>query len=452
MLKILCIGINHRTASMETLERFFLNPSRVSDLYNLISNSSEGNELVSVQTCNRMELYLVSEHHSFVLADIAKFFELELTELEEAFYILQDKECVRHLFEVVSSLDSIILGEGQILGQIRESYIAALDNGQTNKILNRLFEHAIKMGKKVRSQTNISRGAVSISNAAVELGRKVFRGLEGAKVLVLGAGHMGRLAAEHLISTNVDSVKILNRSTDRAMKLVEIDKDRISYGGLEDIYDAVLDVDIVFGALSYEGYVINRNDLEILMPKRRYRSLFLIDISLPRVFEPTCGDLDNIFHFDIEDLKDVVDRNKNEREVQADIARKMIAEEVSEFGLWLSMHQLAPIMRDLNAYKDFLLREYRSNCSNIVENQLRQSKDDSDIVQKQLATKCRSIEEACAKNANLLAGKLQFIINQLVRNYPMDPLSQQRLTNIVKEASADNESGSKRSVVNWTQN
>ena len=217
MLKILCVGINHRTASMDILERYFLNPAKESELYNLISNSSVNSELVSVQTCNRMELYLACEHDEILLSIIMKFFRLEQDEFENTFYIWQDKECVRHLFEVVSSLDSVVVGEGQILGQIRESYMRALNNGQTDKILNRLFEHAIRTGKKIRSQTDISRGAVSISNAAVELGRKVFRGLEGAKVLMLGAGHMGRLAIEHLISTKVDAVKILNRNTDRAM-------------------------------------------------------------------------------------------------------------------------------------------------------------------------------------------------------------------------------------------
>lgn len=438
---------------MDILERYFLDHAKESELYNLISNSSVNSELVSVQTCNRMELYLACEHHEILLSNIMKFFELELNEFEKTFYILQDKECVRHLFEVVSSLDSVIVGEGQILGQIRESYMRALNNGQTDKILNRLFEHAIRTGKKIRSQTDISRGAVSISNAAVELGRKVFRGLEGAKVLVLGAGHMGRLAIEHLISTKVDAVKILNRNTDRAMKLAEIDTKRISHGGLEHIYDAMIDVDLVFGALSYEGYVVTKHGLEVLMPKRRYRSLFLIDISLPRVFDPNCSSLDNIFHFDIEDLKDVVDKNKHEREVQADLAREMIVEEVTEFALWLSIHQLTPLIRDLNIYKDFLLSEYRSNCSNVVESQLHQAKNDTEPVHQQLLMKkCRSIEEACAKNANLLAGRLQFIINQLVKNYPIDPLSQQRLTKIVKEATTENDSGDKRFVANWAKN
>lgn len=433
MLKIFGVGVNHRTASMDVLERYFLNSDRVSSFYKLLVDSSSCREMVAVQTCNRMELYFATSDIAEVLLVIKSFFELNESMLRENFYLMHERNCVQHLFEVVSSLDSIIVGEGQILGQIRDAYLLAQESQQTGKILNRLFEHAVKTGKRVRAQTSISRGAVSISQAAVELGRKVFRSLEGAKVLVLGAGHMGRLITEHLTSTKVESVKVLNRDSERAKKIIEYSDRRMSSGGLEEIQTALLEVDIVFGALTFEGYLLNRKYLEQLMPLRRYKPLFLVDISLPRVFDPYCSKLDNVFQFDIEDLKDVVDKNKLEREIQAELARKMIIEEVEEFELWLSSYQVAPLMLKLTEYKKLLVDDCTRNFSRCILEQIEQSGNNLSSPKGEIS----KFEEYHSKGVHMVAGKLQHIITQLVKNYPQDPLNQQRLAKIVKELVKD---------------
>ena len=175
---VFVIGANHKTASMEALEKYFLSEDRSTDLYKEVHEKGFYFEMVPMQTCNRMELYFATDKAEIVADTVKSFFKLSDSDFSSHFYFLYGKECIQHLMEVVSSLDSVVLGESQILGQVRDSYLRAKEIGYTSKVLNRLFEQTVKTGKRVRSETGISKGAVSISQAAVELGRKVFRGLE----------------------------------------------------------------------------------------------------------------------------------------------------------------------------------------------------------------------------------------------------------------------------------
>ena len=342
---VFVIGTNHKTASMETLEKYFLSEDRATELHNSIRGQFLYFEMVPMQTCNRIELYFAADQSQIVIETVKSFFNASDLDFDTHFYCLEGKKCIQHLMEVVSSLDSVILGESQILGQVRDSYLRAKDIGYTSKVLNRLFEQTVKTGKRVRSETGISKGAVSISQASVELGRRVFRGLEGAELILLGAGEMGRLTLDHLATTKVSKVTVLNRTFNRAHELVQKYDERMTCASVDMLESLILKADMIFAAMNFDGYILSREYIDSLMRRRRYKPLFLIDISLPRVLDPDCNKIDNVFHFGIEDLKDVVDKNKQERELQAQLAHQIIKQEVLDLEFWLSLYKLAPLMQ-----------------------------------------------------------------------------------------------------------
>lgn len=430
---VFVIGANHKTASMEVLERYFLNEDRSRDLHSSLREKLSHFEMVPMQTCNRMELYFATDHSEIILNNIKSFFNISDSDFKSHFYFLHGNDCVRHLMEVVSSLDSVVLGESQILGQVRDSYMKARESGYTSKVLNRLFEQTVKTGKRVRSETGISKGAVSISQAAVELGRKVFRGLEGAELILLGAGEMGRLTLDHLTTTKVSKVTVLNRTFDRADSLTQKYDDRITCARIELLEGMILEVDMIFAALNFDGYILTRSQIESLMPRRRYKPLFLIDISLPRVLDPDCNKVDNIFHFGIEDLKDVVDKNKRERELQAQLAHQIIKQEVLDLEFWLSLYKLAPLMQSMHDYKKLLIEQHNQKFSNFIDEVFADAVNKSHISSQIKNEIIEKLDNYSQKSAHLLGGKLYHLITQLAKNYPRNPLDQQRLQKVIRE-------------------
>tara|TARA_Y100000589_G_C27150713_1_gene628770 strand:+ start:480 stop:1847 length:1368 start_codon:yes stop_codon:yes gene_type:complete len=432
-MKIFVIGANHKTASMEVLEKYLLDDIRATQLNSYIKETSIYFEMVPMQTCNRMELYFAAEQFEKVIDAVKIFFKISDLDFNNHFYCLHGNECVCHLMEVVSSLDSVILGESQILGQVRDAYLAAKENGYTSKILNRLFEQTVKTGKRVRSETGISKGAVSISQASVELGRKVFRSLEGAKLILLGAGEMGRLTLDHLATTRAKKITVLNRTFNRANELVKKYDERIASASLDNLESLILEVDMIFAAMNFDGYILKREYIESLMPRRRYKPLFLIDISLPRVFDPDCNNLDNVFHFDIEDLKNVVDKNKQERELQAELANQIIKQEVLDLEFWLSLHKLAPLMQSMNEYKQLLVKEQSQKFSKFIDETFRDAEKKFQISSQLKHEITEKLENYSQKSMHQLSGKLHHLIAQLAKNYPRNPLDQQRLQKVVRD-------------------
>ena len=430
---VFVIGANHKTASMGVLEKYFLREDRAADLFKFVRERLSNFEMVSMQTCNRMELYFATDQCEIVMELVKSFLDISDVEFHDYFYSFSGNECIRHLMEVVSSLDSVVLGESQILGQVRDSYLHAKEKGYTSKVLNRLFEQTIKTGKRIRSETGISKGAVSVSQAAVELGRKVFRGLEEAKLILLGAGEMGRLTLDHLTTTKVSQVTVLNRTFDRAYDLTRSYDGRIACENMEKLDNLILDVDMVFAAMNFDGYILKREYLENLMPRRRYKPLFLIDISLPRVLDPDCNQIDNVFHFGIEDLREVVDKNKQERELQADLARQIIKQEVLDLEFWLSLYQLAPLMESMHHYKQFLIEQHNQKISNFINEVFMDVDKESSITIQLKSEIIGKLNNYSQKSANQLSGKLYHLITQLAKNYPRNPLDQQRLQKVIRE-------------------
>jgi glutamyl-tRNA reductase len=258
-----------------------------------------------------------------------------------------NSQAVEHLFLVAASLDSMIVGEAQILGQLKEAYRHATKIGCSGFILNKLLHKSFSVAKRVRTETRIGAHAVSISYAAVELARKIFGELAGKKVMLVGAGEMAELAAEHLVGQGVTEVVVANRTLQRAVNLARCYNGRAV--SLEELLDQLLQVDIIISSTGAPDLILRKEDVRPVMRERRNRPLFFIDIAVPRDLDPAINDLDNVYLYDIDDLHNVVEMNKSERDKEAIKAQRIIAEEKLKFGKWLANMESTPTIIQLRA-------------------------------------------------------------------------------------------------------
>jgi glutamyl-tRNA reductase len=311
-------------------------------------------EGVILSTCNRTEVYTVTSEELKGQQEVVDFLcdysGIKKRKLRPYLYFLSEKGAVHHLFRVVSSLDSMVVGEAQILGQVKEAYEVALEFGATKSIFNRFFRQALSVGKRVRSETAIGESAVSISYAAVQLAKTVFEELAGRLVMIIGAGEMGELTVKHLIDLGVKSVLVTNRTYQRAVDLAK------EFGGraiaFENRFDEMSLVDIVISSTGAPHYIIKREDLIEVMKRRRGRPIFLIDIAVPRDVDPEAEKVYNVFLYDIDDLEAVVEANKKEREREAQLAEEIIDEEVEEFLDWLCTLEVVPTLKELRDWAE----------------------------------------------------------------------------------------------------
>jgi glutamyl-tRNA reductase len=339
-MSIITIGLNHKTADIELRERLAFEKDKiVFGLQGLLELETIQEALI-VSTCNRVEIYLSAsdETQSVVSACrfLAKFHNIDFEKLDIALYKHTGMESVKHIFRVAGSLDSMVLGEPQILGQIKEAYDLALSAGATGLILNKLMKKAISVAKRIRTETRISENAVSISYTAVELAKKIFEQLSDKTFMLLGAGEMAELAAKHLSRTGVKNVLVANRTYERAVALAsEFNGTPVRF---EDFKEKLLTTDIVICSTGASNYVLNKTEMEIIVKKRKHKPMFLIDISVPRNIDPEIGNLDGVFLYDIDNLQDVVDSNMSQRLIEANKAEQIVKEELEIFNKW--MHAL----------------------------------------------------------------------------------------------------------------
>jgi len=269
-------------------------------------------------------------------------------------YTNEDIDAVTHIFRVASSIDSMIVGEPQILGQIKEAYVEASRQKTSGVILNRLMHRAFHVAKRVRTETEICEAAVSISYAAVELAKKIFHVLEGKKVLLIGAGDMAELAAKHLMAQGVSSMVVANRTFERAVKVAGLFKARpVSF---DEIGDQLLDVDIVVTSTASKEYVITYDQVKNSLRKRRNRPLFLIDIAVPRDVQPKINDLENVYVYDIDDLKGVIELNMSQRQQAAVKAERIVREEAGKFEKWLETLAVVPTIVSMRDKADSIIQ------------------------------------------------------------------------------------------------
>ncbi len=358
-MSILVIGLNHKTASVDIRERIAFNGQKLEEGIMGMKNLPIVNEIAILSTCNRVEIYISAKdfESSFdVIKDfLAKFHQIERDRFEKSLYCFHDTEAVRHIFRVASSLDSMVLGEPQILGQLKDAFNFALNKKTTGSVLNKLMKKAISVAKRVRTETKIAENAVSISFAAVELAKKIFRDLSEKTFMLLGAGDMAELAARHLITNGVKDVKVANRTYDRGCQLAKDFNGRAVR--FEDFLKELVFTDIVICSTGASDYLIKKEQMQKIMRERRNKPVFLIDISVPRNIDPDINHLDNVYLYNIDDLQEVVDSNLLERKKEAHKAEKIIDEEVEKFLKWLSSLNSVPLIISLRQKADAIKEE-----------------------------------------------------------------------------------------------
>ncbi len=351
-MNLVLVGINHKTAPVELRECLAPGAETLPERLRECLALPGMREAMLISTCNRVEALVVAEDGAVAAGALRAWLGrgrgVDPTALERAIYSHQDQEAVRHLFRVAASLDSLVLGEPQILGQIKEAYRAAADGGATRTVLNRLLHKTFQVAKRVRTETRIGGSAVSVSYAAVELAKKIFDELTGLTALLVGAGEMAELAAEHLLSGGVKTVLVANRTLARAVEL----STRLGGGGaysLDDLPQALALADIVISSTGASGAVITPEMARRILRQRRGRPLFFIDIAVPRDVDPAVGELDGAYVYDIDDLTQVVENNRQNRAGEALMAEAIVAEEVVKFSAWLSSLSLVPTIAQLSA-------------------------------------------------------------------------------------------------------
>ncbi|MFH0933378.1 MAG: glutamyl-tRNA reductase [Nitrospirota bacterium] len=358
-MKIFVVGLNHNTADVEVREKVAFNGSRLDEGLKRFRSLPEVEEAVILSTCNRVELYAnvkdSTKASESVKTFLSEFHNINRALLDKALYIYDDVNAIRHIFRVASSLDSMVVGEPQILGQLKEAFEFALDKKTTGILLNRLMKKAISVAKRVRRETRIAENAVSISFAAVELAKKIFTDLSEKVFMLLGAGEMAELAARHLMSNGVKEVIVANRSYGRACELAK------EFNGkpvkLDDFLREMVHSDIVICSTGAPHYILLKDQMQRVMKERKQRPVFLIDISVPRNIDPKINDLDNVYLYNIDDLQGIVDANMFERKKEAEKAEKIIEEEIEPFLKWLSSLDSVPTIVALREKAEDIKRE-----------------------------------------------------------------------------------------------
>jgi len=361
---ILNIGMNHESAPVELRECLASDPMHTKRALAMMRDSQVIKEALFLSTCNRVEALVVAEAREkgseVVKKIMAEIANLSVESLSDHLYEHEGMGAVRHIFRVASSLDSMVIGEPQILGQIKAAYAEASKEKTSGVIINRLMHRAFHVAKRVRTETGISEAAVSISYAAVELAKKIFNKLEGKKALLIGAGEMAELAARHFLNNGVSSIAVANRTLGRAVELAE------QFGAtplsLDEIPYQLAEVDIVLSSTASTEIVITRDMVKGCLRKRRSRPLFLIDIAVPRDIDPRVNDLNNVYLFDIDDLKGVIETNMEQRRREATKAERIIEEEVVKFDKWLKTLAVVPTIISL-----------REKAESIIQNELNRS-------------------------------------------------------------------------------
>ncbi|MDY6843029.1 MAG: glutamyl-tRNA reductase [Thermodesulfobacteriota bacterium] len=343
-MDIIIVGLNHKTAPIELREKISFPESSIGKPLKELVSLDNIKESLIVSTCNRVEILASTDDVEDGVTDIERFIAqhhgLDLKDITPYFYVHSSRKAVKHIFSVASSLDSMVLGEPQILGQVKDAYSYASKFGTSGTVLHKLLHKTFSVAKRVRSETEISKAAVSISYAAVELAKKIFDDLEGKNVLLIGAGEMAELAAKHLLSQGVQNIYVANRTFDRAVKLAE------EFNGtpvpFNEIITYLTKIDIVICSTNAPHYVLKRTDVSSTLKLRKYKSMFFIDISVPRNLDPEINKVENAYLFDIDNLQNIIDANIQERMKEAKKAEKIIDDEVEQFFKWFEILDIEP--------------------------------------------------------------------------------------------------------------
>ena len=404
-MNIILIGMNHKTAPLEIRERLSLACGDNINPLVEIMNIPQIKEAIYLATCNRVEVLANALDAESAIENLKTFVfhhgNLSLEEMARCLYLYYDHEAVRHLFRVASSIDSLVMGEPQILGQVKDAYRTAVEHNATGVMLNKVIHHAFRTAKRVRTETGIANNAVSVSFAAVELAKKIFGSFKGKTILLIGAGEMSELAAKHLINNGVEKIFITNRTYARAVQMADT-----FYGTaieFEKLSEKLQDVDIVISSTGAPGYVIDASMIEMTLRRRRNRLLFLIDIAVPRDIDPAVGEIENVYLYNIDNLQDIVDSNMKSRKQEAEKAEVIIDEELSKYMQWVSTLEVVPTIVSLREKMEGIIRRELVKSGAWMEN--------------------LSVEER---------GNVELLVNSIINKILHDPITG------LKEESRDN--------------
>lgn len=343
-MNLFLLGASHHSAPVDVRERIDFTRRGVPEALAEIAQVPGLSEVVILSTCNRSEIYAVCEEprriRERLTAFMSAFHDVPESQLVPHVYTRADADVVRHLFRVAAGLDSLVVGEPQILGQVKDAYTVASEQRYTGVFLNRLFHWSFGTGKRVRSDTGIGEGAVSVSYAAISLARKIFGTLDNLRALLVGAGEMAELTASHLRSQRVRRIGVANRTAAHASALAaKVDGEAVPW---DRITDELTSSDIVVTATGSASPIITRADVETAMKPRRDRPLFIIDIGVPRDVDPASAEIEQVFLYNIDDLRSIIQENLSRRQSQVDLAERMVTTEVDRYMAWLRSRAAIP--------------------------------------------------------------------------------------------------------------
>jgi len=348
-MDLLLIGISHKTAPVEMRERFAVAESRIPEALHWLTGHSAVEEAVIISTCNRVEFVFKIRADADGMDAVRKFFSsfsgVSYDEFAPYMYVHRDYDAVRHLFRVASGLDSMVIGEPQVLGQVKKAYAVAKEAGATAGALDALFARVFNVAKRVRTETRVAEAPVSVSSAAVELAERVFGGLDGKTVMIIGAGQMGELAARHLVSKGAATVLVSHHSYDHAVQLAE--ELRGSAIRFPELWKAMERADIVISSTGCPHAIIHREDMEPVMAARRGRPLLLVDIAVPRDIDPAVGEIPGCTVANVDDLKEIAGQSLQQRREALESAEAILAAELAQFREWHETLKVQPTIVSL---------------------------------------------------------------------------------------------------------
>ena len=357
---LVVIGLNHKTAPVEIREKFSIPDESLPEALSALKSDVPVSECLILSTCNRTEVYACAETRAAdaeIVEWIARYSGVDSPALSSYLYSLVGHKAAEHLFRVASGIDSMVVGEAQILGQVKAAYAAACENECTGSVLNALFQQAITVGKRVRTETEIGRGAFSIGSVAVRLAGSIFDKLSGRTVLVIGAGEMSEIAIIHLVSAGASDIVVTNRTYEKAVSLASRFNGKAAK--IEEMVSVLESADIVITSTGSAEPIITRKMVQAVHHARRGRPIFFIDMAVPRDIEAGVGDLDNVFLYDIDDLQAVVAADMAERHAEIENGEGIVAEEVEGFLRWFRTLDAVPIITALrNKFDEIRSAEY----------------------------------------------------------------------------------------------
>ena len=364
------VGVNYRTAPVEIREKLSFVEAELPNAMQALQDQKSVLENVIVSTCNRTEIYAtVDQLHTgkyYVKQFLANWFDIPLESLSNYLFVHEDDQANNHLFRVTAGIDSMVLGETQILGQVKKSFLNGQENGTTGTVFNQLFKQAVTFAKRAHAETAIGENAVSVSYAAVELGKKIFGSLNHKHVVILGAGKMGELAIQNLHGSGASKVTVINRTFEKAKELAT--KFDGTAKPMDELQCALLEADILISSTASTEYVIDLELMQFVERLRKGKPLFMVDIAVPRDLDPRIGDLPNVFLYDIDDLQGIVEANLAERERAAEQINRMIDKEIIQFNDWVTTLGVVPIIAALRQKANTIQSETMASIENKMPN------------------------------------------------------------------------------------